>query len=268
LKKIKASITRKLSTHIMAKFSFDRANLVRLLSENYPLLSVLIGFLLVSFSAGPTSSYSAGSQDCWLVRVDAAGNLIWSKTYGGTGSDGVPTMIQTYDGGFAFFGPTMSFGAGAQDAWLVKVDSNGNIQWNKTYGGTANEYAVYIIQTADRGYTLAGGTMSSGAGGEDVWLIKTDTSGNMLWNTTWGGPNNEEAYSLCQANDGSYVIVAYTRSFGFGTATPASSDWYLIKTSTEFGLTQIDSSANSITLYRGTTDPYWNFVRVRIWKTT
>jgi hypothetical protein len=63
-------------------------------------------------------------------------------------------------------------------------------------------------------------------------------------------------------------IVAYTRSFGFGTATPASSDWYLIKTSTEFGLTQIDSSANSITLYRGTTDPYWNFVRVRIWKTT
>ena len=62
-------------------------------------------------------------------------------------------MVQTSDGGYAFFGPTTSFGAGAQDAWLVKVDSNGNMEWNKTYGGTANEYAVYIIQTADRGYT-------------------------------------------------------------------------------------------------------------------
>jgi hypothetical protein len=82
------------------------------------------------------------------------------------------------------------------------------------------------------------------------------------------GLNNEDAYSMIQTNDGSYVLTGGTRSFGYGTASPASSDWYLIKTDSEGGLAQIDSSANSITLYRGATESYWNYVRIRIWKTT
>lgn len=101
-----------------------------------------------------------------------------------------------------------------------------------------------------------------------VTIIKTDASGNTMWNRTYGGPYNDEAYSMIQTNDGGYMMVGHTRSFGFGTANPASSDVYVIKVENEFGLAQIDSSANSITLYRGATDPYWNFVRVRIWKTT
>jgi hypothetical protein len=142
------------------------------------------------------------------------------------------------------------------------------MQWNKTYGGAGNEYAVYMIQTNDGGYALTGAQNSFGAGGTDVFLIKTDASGNTMWNRTYGGINNDEAYSMIQTNDGGYMMVGHTRTYGFGTASPASSDVYVIKVENEFGLAQIDSSANSITLYRGATDSYWNFVRVRIWKTT
>ena len=101
-----------------------------------------------------------------------------------------------------------------------------------------------------------------------MFLIKTDTSGNAMWNRTYGGINNDEAYSMIQTNDGGFMMVCHTRTYGFGTANPASSDVYVIKVENEYGLAQIDSTANSITLYRGATDSYWNFVRVRIWKTT
>jgi hypothetical protein len=140
------------------------------------------------------------------------------------------------------------------------------MQWNRTYGGTNNEYAIYLIQTSEGGYAFGGGTMSFGAGGVDLWLVKTDASGNMLWNKTYGGSLNEYAYSMIQTNEGGYQLFGYTRSFGFGNT--ANTDWYVVKTDIEGGLAQIDSTANNITLYRGATDAYWNYVRVRIWKTT
>jgi hypothetical protein len=219
--------------------------------------------------AGRTTSYGAGGTDAWLIKTDTVGNMIWNKTYGGPGTEQANAMVQTSDGGYAMFSPTTSFAVGGgQDAWLIKTDTAGNMMWNKTYGGAGNEYAVYMIQTSEGGYALTGAQNSFGAGGTDVFLIKTDASGNTMWNRTYGGPYNDEAYSMIQTNDGGYMMVGHTRSFGFGTANPASSDVYVIKVENEFGLTQIDSSANSITLYRGATDPYWNFVKVRIWKTT
>jgi len=216
--------------------------------------------------AGYTASFGAGGFDFWLVKTDTLGNMLWNKTYGGTGTDRANAMIQTNDGGYALFGPTTSFAIGGQDGWLVKTDLNGNIQWNKTYGGTGNEYAIYLIQTSDGGYSLCGGTTSFGAGNVDVWLVKTDSLGNMLWNKTYGGSLNEYAYSMIQTSDGGYQLLGYTRSFGFGNA--AGADWYVIKTDIEGGLAQIDTSANSITLYRGATDAYWNYLRIRIWKIT
>jgi len=97
-------------------------------------------------------------------------------------------------------------------------------------------------------------------------LIKTDESGNQLWNKTYGGKANEDGFSMIQTTDGGYVIVGQTRSFGYGNST--NFDWYLIKADSECGLAQISSTANNITLYRGATDSNWNYVRVRIWKTT
>jgi hypothetical protein len=216
--------------------------------------------------AGRTASFGAGGNDFWLIKTDATGNMLWNKTYGGPGTEQANDMIQTNDGGYALIGPTTSFAIGGQDAWMVKTDANGNMQWNKTYGGIGNEYAIYLIQTSEGGYAFCGGTMSFGAGGVDLWLVKTDASGNMLWNKTYGGLLNEYAYSMIQTNDGGYQLFGYTRSFGFGNI--ANTDWYIVKTDIEGGLAQIDSNANSITLYRGATDAYWNYIRVRIWKTT
>jgi hypothetical protein len=219
------------------------------------------GYAVAGRSAAAGSSYN----DFLLIKTDPAGNMLWSKTYGGTLNDQPNSMVSTLDGGYALYGATTSFGAGGNDGWLVKVDSNGNMQWNKTFGGSGTESALYVIQTGDGGYAITGSTPEKAVGGVDIYIIKTDSIGNQLWNKTYGGAANEDAFSLIQTNDGGNAIVGNTRSFGYGSST--NYDWYLIKVDSESGLTQIDSTANSVILYRGATDSYWNFVRVRIWKT-
>jgi len=218
--------------------------------------------------AGWTNSFGAGWSVFWLVKTDSAGTMQWNQTYGGTGSDGAYALVQTGDGGYALAGYTMSFGAGGYDAWLVKTDDSGNMQWNKTYGGTSDDVAYALVQTSDGGYALAGYTNSFGAGNFDFWLVKTDFSGNMQWNKTYGGTNFDYARALVQTSDGGYALAGATNSFGAG-----STDFWLVKTDAsgnvggvESGLAWIDSSANTVTLYRGATDPYWNYVRVRLWK--
>jgi hypothetical protein len=143
--------------------------------------------------------------------------MLWNRTYGGPSWDPARALIQTSDGGFALAGHTYSFGAVTYDFWLVKTDMDGNMQWNKRYGGIEWDggYCA-LVQTTDGGYALAGDTWSFGAGDADFWLVKTDADGNI------GG--------------------------------------------VESGLDWVDSSANTITLYRGATDTYWNYVRVRLWK--
>ena len=214
--------------------------------------------------AGSTRSFGAGDWDLWLVKTDPSGGMEWNKTYGGTGGDGANSIIQTSDGGYALSGDTASFGAGSFDFWLVRTDENGNAMWNKTYGGTGNDYALCMVPTIHGGYAIAGYTNSFGAGGYDFWLVCTDSDGNMEWNKTYGGSNNDGAngVSITQTDDGGYALFGDTSSFGVG-----SYDLWLIKTETwRFGMVWTDSTSNSITLYRGTTDPDWNFVRVRIWK--
>jgi predicted secreted protein len=126
----------------------------------------------------------------------------WSKTYGGTNANVAYALVQTSDGGYALAGYTNSFGAGGYDFWLVKTDSNGNMQWNKTYGGTGDDEAAALVQTTDGGYALAGYTNSFGAGGYDFWLVKTDSNGNMQWNKTYGGSGNDYASDLVRTSDG------------------------------------------------------------------
>jgi predicted secreted protein len=132
------------------------------------------GYALVGF----TNSSGAGGYDFWLIKIDAAGNAQWNKTYGGTNNDLAEALVQTTDGGYALVGYTESFGAGDADFWLIKTDAAGNVQWNRTYGGTSYDFAYALVQTADGGYALAGRTKSFGAGNYDFWLIKTDAAGN------------------------------------------------------------------------------------------
>jgi len=121
-------------------------------------------------------------------------------------------------------GYTYSFTVGGA-LFLIKTDANGNIIWAKTYGGTNSDYAFYVHQTSDGGYIVAGRTQSFGAGGYDLFLIKTDANGNVIWAKTYGGTSWDNASSVQQPSDGGYIVAGYTGSFGAGNG-----DIFLIKT--------------------------------------
>jgi hypothetical protein len=122
-------------------------------------------------------------------------------------------------------GLTASFGAGSADIFLIKTYANGNIIWAKTYGGTNSDEAYSVHQTSDGGYIVAGATYSFGAGNYDIFLMKTDANGNVIWAKTYGGTSTDYAYSVQQTSDGGYIVAGYTASFGAG-----SGDIFLIKT--------------------------------------
>jgi uncharacterized delta-60 repeat protein len=175
--------------------------------------------------AGYTTSFGVGGGDIFLIKTDANGNVQWAKTYGGTGYDDAYSVQQTSDGGYIVAGYTTSFGAGWNDLFLIKTDANGNVQWAKTYGGTSSDYASSVRQTSDGGYIVAGYTTSFGAGDWDIFLIKTDANGDIIWAKTYGGTGWDWAYSVQQTSDGGYIVAGYTQSFGAG-----SYDIFLIKT--------------------------------------
>jgi hypothetical protein len=139
--------------------------------------------------------------------------------FGGEQDDVTYSIAQTADGGYVLAGYTKSYGAGGSDIWLIKTTSYsfplGNVpyyttQWNRTYGGPQDDGAKCVIQTGDGGYALAGYTNSSGAGGYDMWLVKTDVNGTMQWNVTYGGPQDDMANSIIQTSDGGYILAGYT----------------------------------------------------------
>ena len=167
--------------------------------------------------AGSTSSAGAGLSDLWVVKTDTNGQKLWDRTYGGTLQDAAYCIRQTPDGGYILAGTTSSFGLGYEDFWLLKTDSNGYMQWNRTYGGIYDDSAYSVQQTTDGGYIVCGYTGSFGAGYEDLWLVKTDSNGDAEWNKTYGGTESEYGYSVQQTDDEGYILVgsAYSLSTGF-----------------------------------------------------
>ena len=178
--------------------------------------------------AGSTYSFVSSSSDFWLVKTDSSGNLQWDKTYGGSNNERARFVIQTSDGGYALAGYTNSFGSGDDDCWLVKIDSSGNKLWDKTYGGVDLDHAYSVVQTSDNGYALAGLTHSYGAGSGDFWLVKTDSSGNLQWDKTYGGSSYDQAFSLIQTSERGYALVGSTASYGAGY-----DDFWLVKVGPE-----------------------------------
>jgi hypothetical protein len=203
--------------------------------------------------AGWTLSYGPGFiGNAWLVKTDSLGNQQWNKFFGGSDVDRGYCVQQTTDGGFILTGYTASFGAGLDDMLLVKTDSLGNQEWLKTFGGTGRDYGQSVQQTLDGGYIVVGYTLSYGAGGDDLWLVKADINGNQEWNITYGGSSSDVGYCITETSDGGYIITGHTLSFGAGVH-----DVWLIKTApliTSFN--ESDLVDNKFYLYQNYPNPF------------
>ena len=159
-----------------------------------------------------------------LVEVGSA--QTWEKTFGGPCMDHGHSVRQTHDGGFILAGSVdVSCASYIYDMYLVKTDQNGEELWSNTFGGAGDELAYSVVEAHDGGYIIIGETDSIGAGNSDVYMIKTDKVGNEVWSRTFGGTDWDFAYHIEETDDGGYIIVGNTYSFGAG-----SIDFYLIKT--------------------------------------
>lgn len=200
------------------------------------------GFLLAGHSAsgisGDKSEASKGSTDYWIIRTDETGNKLWDKTIGGLKDENLFAAEQTSDGGFVIGGWSNS-GIGADkseankgggvstDFWVVKTDANGNKEWDKTFGGNNTENLFAIHQTPDSGYLFGGWTDSpisddvtqASDGKIDYWIVKTDADGTKLWDSRFGGTNDDELYSILENSDGTYLFGGRSLSDSSGDKT-------------------------------------------------
>jgi uncharacterized delta-60 repeat protein len=166
--------------------------------------------------AGTTSSFGAGNDDAWVLKLKSDGSVEWQKTYGGKSTDVAVSIQQTVDGGYIAVAGTFSFGAGKYDIWVLKLSPEGTVEWQKTYGGYSYESAHFIQQTRDGGYIVAGETSSFGAGLTDAWVLKLKPDGAIEWQKTYGRARFDRAHSIQQTREGGYIVAGETRSFGAG----------------------------------------------------
>ena len=169
-------------------------------------------------------SGSPGNTDAWVLLLDRQGNMIWQKTYGGSAYDGAYSVASTKDGGYAIAGYTYSNDGdvagshGNSDAWVVKLDKNGNKAWQSTLGGAASDLVSSIVETSDGGYIMAGqtastdGDVSNNHGSTDAWVVKLDKNGNKQWQKTFGGTGIEGAQSIIETSEGGYIMAGWTNS--------------------------------------------------------
>lgn len=174
--------------------------------------------------AASTGSFGAGNFDAWLVRIDWEYEILWHKTFGGLNGDHAYDVQLTSDGGFIGAGSTSSFGPGDNSYFLFKASSDGDSLWAKTYGGEDKDECKSVKQTPNGGYIMAGSSKSFGTGNFDWYIVRTDNSGDSLWTKVFGGTSDDECFSVQLTDDGGYIIVGSTRSYGAG-----NSDVWLIK---------------------------------------
>jgi hypothetical protein len=180
---------------------------------------------------GTTYSFGGGAADIYLVKTNFAGDTLWTKTFGSPLDDSGIWVEQTTDGGYIIAGHTYGFGAGMSDCWVIKTNATGDLVWSQTYGGAENDFANCVKETADGGFVFAGSTRSNGAGYDDVYIVKTNSFGNISWTSTIGGINEDNAATIQQTTDGGFLVTGSTDSYGAG-----AKDILVIKT---------DSSGNS-----------------------
>ncbi|WBV61942.1 T9SS type A sorting domain-containing protein [Chryseobacterium camelliae] len=203
------------------------------------------GYILAGSSSSTNGDVTGnhGLSDFWIVRTNSTGDILWQKSLGGSAGDAATSVRQTSDGGYIVAGTSSSNNGnvtgnhGGTDVWVVKLDSSGNLQWQKSLGGSNHEAAQSIRQTTDGGYIIAGfatsydgDVMSGSAGYRDYWVIKLNATGILQWEKTYGGGFDDFAYSIEQTSDGGYIIGGYSTSIdNIVTGNHGSSDYWIIK---------------------------------------
>jgi hypothetical protein len=167
-------------------------------------------------AAGYTESYGAGGSDIWLIRLDAAGDTLWTRTYGGALNERGEDIRPTADKGFVIAGRSSSFNPPLYDMYLVRIDAAGDTLWTRTYGGAAMEHAYSVDQALDGGFVVAGYTDSFGSGARDAYVVRCDAAGDTLWTKTLGGTSADYGYSAEQIAGGGYMVCGWTFSMGTG----------------------------------------------------
>jgi hypothetical protein len=168
-----------------------------------------------------------GLYDIWVVKLSKSGNIIWKKTYGGTGSDYGSSISQTNDGGYVIAGYTNSTDGnvtghhGKIDGWVLKISDTGAVQWQRALGGSEFDAALSAKQTADSGYIVAGwsgsmdGDLTTNKGSEDCWVVKLTPAGVISWKHSLGGSGEDHASSAMQTADGGYIVAGTVKSTDF-----------------------------------------------------
>jgi hypothetical protein len=202
------------------------------------------GYILAGYKVTSPNNY-----DYWIVKLNSNADIEWEKTYGGSNTNKATYIQQTADGGYIVAGYSYSTNGdvtnnnGGIDAWILKLSTNGDIEWQKTYGGSADDYFKSIKQTTDNGYITVGHTYSkdgdipNNQGNFDAWIIKIDVNENLEWSKTFGGTDYEQINNVQQTTNGEYLILGQTESInGDITNNHGNADWWIIKLQTNGNL--------------------------------
>ncbi|HZV12790.1 MAG TPA: choice-of-anchor D domain-containing protein, partial [Candidatus Kapabacteria bacterium] len=202
------------------------------------------GFIVAGYSNSTDGDVTGnhGGTDAWIVKLDSLGTMQWEKSLGGAGEDNAYDIQQTYDGGYIFAGSSTSTDTnvqgnhGASDCWVVKLDSNGGRQWEECLGGSAEDFATSIRQTADSGFIVLGNSFSNDGevtgnhGISDYWVVKLSQFGALEWEQSLGGSNNDEPGMIRQTADGGYIVSGQSFSNdGDVTGNHGASDFWIVR---------------------------------------
>jgi hypothetical protein len=190
-----------------------------IMKQRYVLFDLLIVFIfLTGFALMPAGWYPCHAESTSPKAV------VWGKIFGGKHVDMAHAVQQTSDGGYIVAGDTHSSGSGNGDLYIMKLDPQGSMIWERTFGGESLDGAESVRQTSDGGYIVAGGTRSFGSGKGDAYILKLDQKGDKVWEKTFGGKEWDDAHAIRQTSDGGYIVAGGTRSFGSGKG-----DAYILK---------------------------------------
>jgi hypothetical protein len=204
-------------------------------------------FVGCSSSSNGDLTGNFGGYDLWIVKLDTAGNIVWQHNHGGSGTDVGKAISGTSDGGFVVAGYSSSSDGdlspgtkGGLDIWITKFSSSGTLQWSKSYGSTSDDMGFSVVQTSDSGFVVCGetkagdGDVTGFKGGKDIWILKLDFNGNLIWQKTHGGTDAESANSIQQCGDGGYIVAGNSFSSDLDVSTNKGlSDYWILKLNTD-----------------------------------